>query len=65
MIVDEQAADPINQDNSDIEMQFSESVEYSPKQFVLDFERRIDMDFKQAQEANFKVLNCVKNEIIG
>ena len=44
MIFDKQVANP-NQDEEDMEMQFTESIEYSPKQFVLDFERKIDMDF--------------------
>lgn len=51
MIIDgeeEQVAPQQNnkEEDENIEMQFSENIEYSPKQFVMDFENNIDLDFK-------------------
>ena len=45
MIVDESVAQQQNKEE-DVEMKFSENIDYSPSQFVKDFESNINSDFK-------------------
>ena len=52
---------------TDEEMQslFTSNLEYVPANFTAFLEKNLSDDFQGSQPSNFKVLNIVKNQLIG